>query len=74
MDRVGDILHFEKEMLTPQMTVKTAIVIFEEAESDALVVVDFEGRATSSGSSPSSMLCAATLRNLTADDAELAGE
>jgi CIC family chloride channel protein len=40
VDRVGDILHFEKEMLTPQMTVKTAIVIFEEAESDALVVVD----------------------------------
>jgi chloride channel protein, CIC family len=38
--RLADILHFPNTVLLPQMTVKEAVTAFEEAESDALVVVD----------------------------------
>jgi CIC family chloride channel protein len=38
--RVGDLLHYQKSVLLPQMTVKEAIAMFEAAESDALAVVD----------------------------------
>lgn len=37
---VHDLLHHQTHFLTPQMTVKEAISAFEEAESDALAVVD----------------------------------
>ncbi|HUZ64937.1 MAG TPA: chloride channel protein [Acetobacteraceae bacterium] len=39
-ERIGEILHFTGAVLTPQMSVKEAISAFEEAESDALAVVD----------------------------------
>jgi len=38
--KVGDILHYAETVLLPQMTVKEAIAMFENAESDALAVVD----------------------------------
>jgi chloride channel protein, CIC family len=38
--RVSDVLHYQKSVLLPQMTVKEAIAMFEAAESDALAVVD----------------------------------
>jgi CIC family chloride channel protein len=37
---VGDIVHYGDTMLLPQMTIKEAVAMFENAESDALVVVD----------------------------------
>jgi CIC family chloride channel protein len=40
VENVGEILHFADTVLTPQMTVKTAVAMFEESESDALAVVD----------------------------------
>ncbi|MCB8873958.1 chloride channel protein [Acidisoma silvae] len=39
-ERVGELLHVPDTVLTPAMTVKTAIALFEESESDALAVVD----------------------------------
>ncbi len=38
--QVSDILHYVDTVLLPNMTVKEAIAMFENAESDALVVVD----------------------------------
>jgi CIC family chloride channel protein len=38
--RVSELLHHGNEMLLPQMTIKEAIAMFEQAESDALAVVD----------------------------------
>ncbi len=38
--RIGDILHYPKTFLLPQMPVKDAIAAFETAESDALAVLD----------------------------------
>ena len=38
--KVGDILHCTDTVLLPQMTIKEAIAMFENAESDALAVVD----------------------------------
>jgi len=38
--RVSDILHYADAILLPNMTIKEAIAMFENAESDALVVVD----------------------------------
>ena len=38
--RVSEILHYSDEMLLPQMTIKEAVAMFEQAESDALAVVD----------------------------------
>jgi CIC family chloride channel protein len=38
--RVGDLLHCTDMVLLPQMTVKEAIALFENAESDALAVID----------------------------------
>jgi len=38
--KAGDILHYTETVLLPQMTIKEAIAMFENAESDALVVVD----------------------------------
>jgi CIC family chloride channel protein len=38
--RLPAILHYADDMLTPQMSVKDAIGLFEKAESDALAVVD----------------------------------
>ncbi len=38
--RLSEILHCRNAMLLPQMTVKEAATIFEQAESDALAVVD----------------------------------
>ena len=38
--RLADILHYADTVLLPQMTVKEAIAMFENAESDALAVVD----------------------------------
>jgi CIC family chloride channel protein len=37
---VKDVLHCQDIVLLPQMTVKEAIALFENAESDALVVID----------------------------------
>ncbi|MDR3537522.1 MAG: chloride channel protein [Acetobacteraceae bacterium] len=37
---VADIVHYIDTMLLPQMTIKEAVAMFENAESDALVVVD----------------------------------
>ena len=42
---VRDIVHYAETILLPQMTIKEAVAMFENAESDALVVVDnAEGR------------------------------
>ena len=38
--RVKDLLHYGETVLLPQMTIKEAVAMFENAESDALVVVD----------------------------------
>ena len=38
--RVSDILHYPKNVLLPQMTIKEAVQMFESTESDALAVVD----------------------------------
>jgi chloride channel protein, CIC family len=38
--RVGDLLHYADTVLLPQMTIKEAVAMFENAESDALVAVD----------------------------------
>lgn len=37
---VRDIVHYADTVLLPQMTIKEAVAMFENAESDALVVVD----------------------------------
>jgi CIC family chloride channel protein len=39
-ETVGELLHVPRTVLTPAMTVKTAVAMFEESESDALAVVD----------------------------------
>ena len=38
--KVADILHHMDTMLLPQMTIKEAVAMFENSESDALAVVD----------------------------------
>jgi CIC family chloride channel protein len=38
--RVRDLLHYADTVLLPQMTIKEAVAMFENAESDALAVVD----------------------------------
>jgi CIC family chloride channel protein len=38
--KVADILHYTDTMLLPQMTIKEAVAMFENGESDALAVVD----------------------------------
>jgi CIC family chloride channel protein len=38
--KVTEMLHYQDEMLLPQMTIKAAVGVFEQAEADALVVVD----------------------------------
>ena len=38
--KVGDLLHYADTVLLPQMTIKEAVAMFENAESDALAVVD----------------------------------
>ncbi len=38
--RVSDLLHYTDTVLLPQMTIKEAVAMFENAESDALAVVD----------------------------------
>ncbi|HEY4044388.1 MAG TPA: chloride channel protein [Rhodopila sp.] len=38
--KVRDIVHYADSVLLPQMTIKEAVAMFENAESDALVVVD----------------------------------
>lgn len=38
--RVSDVLHLAHDVLLPQMTVKEAVAMFENAEADALAVVD----------------------------------
>ncbi len=38
--RVSDVLHLTAELLLPKMTVKEAVAAFEQAEADALAVVD----------------------------------
>jgi chloride channel protein, CIC family len=40
VETVGEALHVADTVLTPPMTVKTAVAMFEESESDALAVVD----------------------------------
>jgi CIC family chloride channel protein len=35
-----DLLHYHNDVLLPQMTIKDAVSMFEQAEADALVVVD----------------------------------
>ncbi|MBS0642965.1 MAG: chloride channel protein [Proteobacteria bacterium] len=37
---VRDIVHYSDTILLPQMTIKEAVAMFENAESDALIVVD----------------------------------
>jgi CIC family chloride channel protein len=38
--KIRDIVHYADTVLLPQMTIKEAVAMFENAESDALVVVD----------------------------------
>ena len=38
--RISELLHYPKDMLLPQMTIKEAVQMFETTESDALAVVD----------------------------------
>jgi CIC family chloride channel protein len=38
--KVGDLLHHSDTVLLPKMTIKEAVAMFENAESDALAVVD----------------------------------
>jgi CIC family chloride channel protein len=38
--RVGSVLRYATDMLLPQLTIKEAVSAFEQAESDALAVVD----------------------------------
>ncbi|MCX7379986.1 MAG: chloride channel protein, partial [Alphaproteobacteria bacterium] len=38
--KLSDMLHYQDEMLVPQMIIKDAVARFEEAEADALVVVE----------------------------------
>ena len=38
--QVRDLLHYTDTVLLPQMTIKEAVAMFENAESDALAVVD----------------------------------
>jgi chloride channel protein, CIC family len=38
--KVRDLMHYAETVLLPQMTIKEAVAMFENAESDALVVVD----------------------------------
>ena len=38
--QVRDLLHYTDTVLLPQMTIKEAVAMFENAESDALSVVD----------------------------------
>ncbi len=40
---VRDLAHYADTVLLPQMTIKEAVAMFENAESDALVVVDSAG-------------------------------
>lgn len=43
-ENLSDLLHHQTDVLLPQMTIKDAVAMFEQAESDALAVVD--GRET----------------------------
>lgn len=38
--QVGDLVHYAETVLLPQMTIKEAVAMFENSESDALPVVD----------------------------------
>jgi CIC family chloride channel protein len=38
--KLADLLHYANAMLLPQMTIKEAVAMFEQAEADALAVVD----------------------------------
>ena len=38
--KVGDLVHYGDTVLLPQMTIKEAVAMFENSESDALAVVD----------------------------------
>jgi CIC family chloride channel protein len=37
---LNDLLHYQDDVLLPQMTIKDAVAMFETAEADALAVVD----------------------------------
>src|SRR5262245_12756242 len=37
---LSELLHYQDEVLLPQMTIKDAVAMFETAEADALAVVD----------------------------------
>ncbi|HEY0420059.1 MAG TPA: CBS domain-containing protein, partial [Acetobacteraceae bacterium] len=39
-ETLADLLHYEDDMLLPQLSIKDAIAMFENAEADALAVVD----------------------------------
>ena len=41
---ITDLLHNPDDMLSPQMTIKEAVALFETVEADALAVVDAELR------------------------------
>ena len=41
---VADFLHYQKDFLLPQMNIKDAMRMFDDAESEALAVVDPESR------------------------------
>jgi CIC family chloride channel protein len=41
-ESLSDLLHNTNDMLLPQMTIKEAVAMFEQAEADALAVVDSE--------------------------------
>ena len=38
--KLADLLHNQNDVLLPQMTIKDAVSMFEQAEADALIVVD----------------------------------
>ncbi len=37
---LADLLHYQRDVLTPQMSIKDAVALFEAAEADALAVVE----------------------------------
>jgi CIC family chloride channel protein len=39
-ERIGELLHYQESFLLPQMTIKEAVALFEDAESDALAVLE----------------------------------
>jgi CIC family chloride channel protein len=64
---VGDLLHHADTVLLPKMTIKEAVAMFENAESDALAVVDGPETRHVIGLLTERMRCGGIVRNWTGD-------